>query len=88
MKKFIGTMLICGIAASTAASCVYADAPLLSAKNADKYTISVDGANVDLGKSAAYKSGAKWTKDGLTFSVFADTVISEKDVETIISSIK
>lgn len=50
-------------------------------------TVSVNGTDAKYRENGE-TSGAVWTKDGLTFSVYADTVISEKDASDIIASVK
>lgn len=50
-------------------------------------TVSVNGTDAKYRENGE-ASGAVWTKDGLTFSVYADTVISEKDASDIIASVK
>lgn len=53
----------------------------------DTKTVSVNGTDAKYRENGE-TSGAVWTKDGLTFSVYADTVISEKDASDIIASVK
>lgn len=50
-------------------------------------TVSVNGTDAKYRENGE-TSGAVWTNDGLTFSVYADTVISEKDASDIIASVK